>query len=477
MLTGQGEMKNIESATKEAELFRLILKPWEMQDMALTVEQAINAYFMETAIEEQNKTLKHLYESTELITQETDFDLLVSKLLNVMLEYSQAEKIWLLSAKEDKPIRLAAIQAGQEAQLQLNETLTDSAEYPLSSIHDMLTKKEPVVYEDAEIQSGEAYYKNNKSKSAAIIPVLQRGAVSYVFYFESSSASGLFSPSKLEIINILTSTAAIALENATLYDSMENLVIERTQEVFETNRKLTQVNSYKDQMINIVSHDIRSPLSGILNLAQLLQDKEFASDAAQVVRNCQIIQNSADTVIKFVNDILDLAKLESGEMTLNKTNLDLSSYLKNVVGSFEGLTLTKGVKLELKCEGDLKIKADSTTLAQAFNNLIANSIKFTPKGGRVSVNASSVMQGGKPFAKIIVEDTGIGIPKEALPTIFDKLNKYQRSGTKGEKGTGFGLSIAKQVIELHAGTIAVESEESKDVTQKGTTFTILLPVE
>jgi signal transduction histidine kinase/FixJ family two-component response regulator len=477
MLTGQGEMKNIESATKEAELFRLILKPWEMQDMALTVEQAINAYFMEKAIEEQNKTLKHLYESTELITQETDFDLLVSKLLNVMLEYSQAEKIWLLSAKEDKPIRLAAIQAGQEAQLQLNETLTDSAEYPLSSIHDMLTKKESVVYEDAEIQSGEAYYKNNKSKSVAIIPVLQRGAVSYVFYFESSSASGLFSPSKLEIINILTSTAAIALENATLYDSMENLVIERTQEVFETNRKLMQVNSYKDQMINIVSHDIRSPLSGILNLAQLLQDKEFASDPAQVVRNCRIIQNSADTVIKFVNDILDLAKLESGEMTLNKTNLDLSSYLKNVVGSFEGLTLTKGVKLELKCEGDLKIKADSTTLAQAFNNLIANSIKFTPKGGRVSVNASSVMQGGKPFAKITVEDTGIGIPKEALPTIFEKLNKYQRSGTKGEKGTGFGLSIAKQVIELHGGTIAVESEENKDITQKGTTFTILLPVE
>ncbi|MCS6903921.1 MAG: ATP-binding protein [Bacteroidia bacterium] len=477
MLTGQGEMKNIESATREAQLFRLILKPWEMEDMVLTVEQAINAYFMEAAIEEQNKTLKHLYESTELITQETDFDLLVGKLLNIMLQYSQAEKVWLINTKEEKPLLIASICASQEPQLNLNQTIIDSADYPYGALMEVLRKKEALVYEDAETQNGETYFKNQKSKSVAIVPTFQRGNMNYIFYFESKSITGLFSLSKLEIINILTSTASIALENAVLYDSMENLVIERTQEVFETNRKLTQVNAYKDQMINIVSHDIRSPLSGILNLAQLMQDKEIASNPSQVIRNCQIIQNSADTVIKFVNDILDLAKLESGTMTLNKTTIDLDSYLKNIITSFEALTLTKGVKLELQSKGELKIKADSTTLAQAFNNLIANAIKFTPKGGRVTVGLNSIEQNGKPFAQITVEDTGIGIPKEALPTIFEKLNKYQRSGTKGEKGTGFGLSIAKQVIELHNGTITVDSEENKDITQKGTTFTILLPID
>lgn len=246
---------------------------------------------------------------------------------------------------------------------------------------------------------------------------------------------------------------------------------EQIEESIRINSKLTQVNQHKDDIIKIVSHDIRSPVSGINNLAALLVDPDIASDKAQVMNYGKLIASSASSVTKFVNDILDSAKLESGTTELTKARLDLLDFLKGQAATFEPLTITKGVKLKLDLSGSLVIQADRSKLSQAFNNLISNSIKFTPKEGTVELGLRQIEHEGKPFAEARITDTGIGIPAEAIPTLFEKFNKIQRTGTSGEKGTGLGMSIAKQIIDLHQGDIIVES-----VVNKGTTFRILLPL-
>ncbi len=243
------------------------------------------------------------------------------------------------------------------------------------------------------------------------------------------------------------------------------------EESIRINSKLTQVNQHKDDIIKIVSHDIRSPVSGINNLAALLVDPDIAGDKAQVMNYGKLIASSASSVTKFVNDILDSAKLESGTTELTKARLDLLDFLKGQAATFEPLTITKGVKLKLDLSGSLVIQADRSKLSQAFNNLISNSIKFTPKEGTVELGLRQIEHEGKPYAEARISDTGIGIPAEAIPTLFEKFNKIQRVGTSGEKGTGLGMSIAKQIIDLHEGDIIVES-----VVNKGTTFRILLPL-
>lgn len=246
---------------------------------------------------------------------------------------------------------------------------------------------------------------------------------------------------------------------------------EKIEESISANSRLMRVNQHKDDIIKIVSHDIRSPVSGINNLAALLVDPDIAGDKAQVMNYGKLIASSASSVTKFVNDILDMAKLESGTTELNKAPLKLADFLKGLASTFEPLTVTKGVRLVLDVQAQPTVQADRSKLSQAFNNLMSNSIKFTPKDGSVTLRLTEREHNGARFAAAAIQDTGIGIPAEAIPQLFEKFNKLQRTGTSGEKGTGLGMSIAKQIIDLHQGDILVES-----VVNQGTTFTILLPI-
>jgi signal transduction histidine kinase len=178
------------------------------------------------------------------------------------------------------------------------------------------------------------------------------------------------------------------------------------------------------------------------------------------------MQKSLSAVLKLVDDILDLSKLEQDPEALDKKPLDLKGFLENLASGFTPLTVSKKLQLQVQVADGLQLQADGNRLSQAISNLLANAIKFTPEGGMVSLVADRVPEG----IRIRVADTGIGIPKEELPRMFERFGATQRKGTKGEKGTGLGMSIAYQVIRLHGGTISVDSE-----VQVGTTFTILLP--
>jgi signal transduction histidine kinase len=305
-----------------------------------------------------------------------------------------------------------------------------------------------------------------------VLPVLNLGKLVGAMYLENRRIKREFPEKQVEVLRMLANDAAIAIENARMYQQLEEMVERRTEKLRESYSELMAVNSHKDKIIQIVSHDIRSPLSAVAEMASTLQDEDVSQDPETVVKNAGIIQRSVKTTLNMVNDILDLAKLESGKVILNYSKVNLKDFLKQAAQMQDPQIQQKNINLQMNPGEDCRISVDPSKMTQALGNLLSNAIKFTPSGGDVIMGYDLADYDGQQYARIQVADTGMGMSQEQLTTLFEKFNKTQRKGTRGEKGTGLGLSIAKEIIELHHGEIHVESDEGI-----GTTFTVLLPLE
>jgi signal transduction histidine kinase len=230
-------------------------------------------------------------------------------------------------------------------------------------------------------------------------------------------------------------------------------------------------NIQKDEMVRFVSHEIRSPLAGVSSLIELLNEPEIAANTTEVLRYASLIRNSTGNVMKLANDILDLAKLESGAINLHKKPVPLGPFLEEMVAGFEPLSLAKEINLAVEVVEPLTLEVDESKLSSVVGNLISNAIKFTPKGGSVTIWLRKAERASLPVCEIEVADTGMGIREEQLPILFEKFGSKQRLGTDGERGTGLGLSIVKELVTLHGGEVFAVS-----VVDKGSQFFIHLPL-
>jgi len=246
---------------------------------------------------------------------------------------------------------------------------------------------------------------------------------------------------------------------------LERRVAERTAELAEANVRLSELNAFKDNLLAIASHDLRSPLGAIQTTAEfLLDDTAITTESRRLIQN---IHSSALHLSDMVRKLLDLSRLEAGKVELELVMLRVSDVAQQ---SIEGLSQTARAK-QISCAidvqpGEIMILADWTKLAQIFTNLLSNAIKFTPLGGAVYVSIASSLEG----VAIQIADTGLGIPSAELPHLFEKFKRVHRSGTAGEHGNGLGLAIVRQLVDLHGGTIEVESQ-----VMCGSTFHIYLP--
>lgn len=230
--------------------------------------------------------------------------------------------------------------------------------------------------------------------------------------------------------------------------------------------KLNELNEEKDKMMQIVSHDLRSPLGSIKGIAELLRDGEEAMDVNKVREFSSLIAVSSLTLINLVNDLLDLAKIESGSMALNLTEFDMRVLVLSCVETMHMLAYKKGIIIDFDApDNEILMQGDKPKLMQVFNNIISNSVKFTNDKGNIRIKCSQSESG----VHIQISDNGIGIPADVIPKLFEKFGKHQRAGTSGEKGTGLGMPIVKRFIELHGGKIVVES-----IVGEGSTFLVTL---
>ncbi|MEQ8674037.1 MAG: HAMP domain-containing sensor histidine kinase [Aggregatilineales bacterium] len=217
----------------------------------------------------------------------------------------------------------------------------------------------------------------------------------------------------------------------------------------------------RDFMAN-VSHDLKTPLTSIQGYSQAIMD----GAARDPVKAAAIIHDEASRLTRMVMQLTDLARMEAGQLSMNMTPLDAGSLAKNVAQSLTVNAEQKGVRLKVNAPPMPDIDGDGDRLVQVLQNLIGNAIKFTPAGGTVRVLARGV-----PGAiELIVADSGVGIPRDDLPRVFERF--YQVDKARGpQRGTGLGLAITHEIINAHGGRISVSSE-----LNKGTVFTIWLPV-
>jgi diguanylate cyclase (GGDEF)-like protein/PAS domain S-box-containing protein len=273
------------------------------------------------------------------------------------------------------------------------------------------------------------------------------------------------------------------LELKELNEKLEEKVIERTMELEKANRELERSNKLKSQFIATMSHELRTPLNSILGFSELLLDEVFGNLTEKQKRYVNNIYNSGNHLLQLINNILDLAKIESGKMELHYETFSLKQALVEVENILKPLIHKKNQRLTVSVEEKLSvINADRTKFKQILYNLLSNAIKFTGEGGSISITADLIEKENynlistkkcckNNYLKISITDTGIGIKKDYQEKIFLEFEQLDSSYSRKYEGTGLGLALTKKLVELHGGKIFVDSEEGK-----GSTFTVLLPI-
>jgi len=236
-------------------------------------------------------------------------------------------------------------------------------------------------------------------------------------------------------------------------------------------KKLKELDQMKDDFVSSVSHELRSPLTSIKGYVDFILRGKAGSLNEKLVEYLTIVKNNTSRLGMFINDILDLAKIEAKRFDLGKEALEIRPLVEEMVTFFKPQAEESKIQLEATVPTSISlVSADPDKLRQVFTNLLSNAFKFTPERGKVIIEAKNSDSGD--FVEISVKDTGIGIAKEDLQRIFDKFQQVKPSGGKVKKvkGTGLGLAIVKGIIEAHGGRIWVESE-----VDKGSNFIFTLP--
>jgi PAS domain S-box-containing protein len=220
----------------------------------------------------------------------------------------------------------------------------------------------------------------------------------------------------------------------------------------------------RDDFVNVMTHDLRQPLAGIL------LERALKSESAEerLVRYATGVREGGDRMLRMINNLLELARMESGRVQIEVTPLEPERLIEEIIHDFEPEASQKRQSVRLESPGDVPpIESSEPLLRESIANLVGNAIKYTPAGGSVTVG----LRGDKGGITIAVSDTGIGIPADALPRLFSRFFRTGQTEVRQIRGSGLGLALTKMMIERIGGTIAVESELGR-----GSTFTARLPL-
>ena len=221
-------------------------------------------------------------------------------------------------------------------------------------------------------------------------------------------------------------------------------------------QKLKEVDEMKDNFISLASHELRTPVTALRGFAELALRKLKSGRVQEATEDLDKVNKSAEGIASLVNDLLDVSRIEQKRLKLEISKIELTAVLTTIISELKVQADQKGLALNyLKPQGGLFIAADPQKLNQIFVNLVGNAIKYTQKG---SVEISHEIDGDQ--IKTFVKDTGIGIPAEEMPHLFEKFHRVQNEATQQIRGTGLGLWITKQLIEMMKGKIFVESIEN-----------------
>ncbi|HEX8139299.1 MAG TPA: response regulator [Pyrinomonadaceae bacterium] len=315
-------------------------------------------------------------------------------------------------------------------------------------------------------------------------PIFSSAKVYGWVYLTDKLGADEFSEADERLAVTLATQVSIAYENATLYTEAQRHAAELQQEVAERKQaeeerarmlireqaaraEAERANRTKDEFLATLSHELRTPLTAILGWSHLLRTNRL--DESNIARAVETIERNARAQSQLIDDLLDVSRIITGKLRLELHPVDLVSIIEAAIDSMRPAAEAKAIRFDVSLERDAsRVSGDSNRLQQVVWNLFSNAVKFTPDGGRVTVRLDRT----DSHARITVSDTGQGIEPQFLPFIFDRFRQADGSTTRKHGGLGLGLAIVRHLVELHGGTIKVQSEGQG----RGATFTIELPL-
>lgn len=308
-----------------------------------------------------------------------------------------------------------------------------------------------------------------------IVPLVGRNRLVGLLFVGEKKSGDVYRTKDLETLLSLAGQSAIAIVNAQLYQRvyqfntrLKHEIDEATAQLEQQNRKLKRLDQTKSEFISIASHQLRTPLTSIKGYLSMIEDGDYGKVPEKLGEPLTRVHRSSERLVRLVEDLLDLSKIEKGKLQYKFEKLDLGEKLDGLCADFQSHAKKKG--LELTCsipKEPVYVSADRDKLHQVFQNLIDNSIKYTQEG---SVDVS--IQQTTSTVVVIVKDTGIGITEEDQGRIFQKFVRGNKMSLYHTGGSGIGLYLAKQVVSAHNGIIEALSEGEG----KGSTFTVRLPL-
>jgi signal transduction histidine kinase len=298
-------------------------------------------------------------------------------------------------------------------------------------------------------------------KSLCYVPLLIPGRVVGVLHVGSLTPR-TFTDDDVELLHLAADRAAVAIVHASLFQSRR----ETAEALARSNEELRELDHMKDLFVSGVSHELRTPLTSMLGYLEILLDGEVGELNEEQQHFLEIINRNCHRLTDLIDDILFMSRLDSGRFKLDRAFVDVGALVAERVESIRPAAEKKREELHLQTpSAACPIWADASRLAQVVDNLLSNAVKFTPEGGDVFV---AVARSG-PTTHLEVRDTGVGIPDDEAPRLFERF--FRASTAQNIQGTGLGLSIAKTIVEAHGGTISFHSSVGV-----GTTFTVDLPL-
>ncbi|HEU4408414.1 MAG TPA: response regulator [Polyangiaceae bacterium] len=291
-------------------------------------------------------------------------------------------------------------------------------------------------------------------RSSVLVPLAVQGRVFGAIAFARAGGRRPYDPIDLLAAEELARRAALALDNARLYEAAGR---ERD--------RAEEANRAKDEFLAVVSHELRSPLNAILGWTRLMRTGRLAEP--KVSHALEVIESNAASQAKLIEDLLDVGRITSGKLRLHVAPLQLDAVVRAALDVVRPAADAKGLRLDAALEEDVAFSGDADRLQQVAWNLLTNAVKFTPPGGRVEVRLARK----GPQIELSVGDSGRGIDPDLLPHVFERFRQSDAERGRGKGGLGLGLSIVRSLVELHGGTVEAKS----DGEGEGACFVVKLP--
>lgn len=391
----------------------------------------------------------------------------------ILLVDIETGKVWGEAVRHLEKDALEATLSGR--------TETNAAEISRTLVEHVLDSRQAIVsynaMEDPRFSARHSVQLSNL-RSVLCVPLMAQGSLLGIIYLDNRVRSGVFTEEHLAMLSAFGNQAAVAIQNARLYENLRRTLEDRLRLQEELHRQETQrlaleeASRLKSDFIGFVAHELRNPLTTIRGYVQtLMQDTEHALSEEVRQEFFEGIEADADRLLDMINDLLDASRLEAGRsLALNIKPVEVRALLEKLARRhrhYKYFTSRHELKTEFADDLPHTIAGDEDKINQIVSNLLSNAIKYSPEGGTILLKASG--QSGKGIM-IQVCDPGVGISPDHIARLFRRYERLERDAIRNIPGTGLGLYLVKNLVELHGGTIDCISEPGK-----GSVFTVFLP--